>query len=368
LLTSTKEEITIFTPLSGRTEYWARFRDFLETVDFPHERLRLVFLDTSRSEPFGRMVKDWLITSDFRKIIYIKKNVGPAGLADIRRVGADRSVNLDLNFQIHHAMCTIYNTMRDVVKTSLVWVIEDDIIPPTNALKLLLSDMTPDTFSVSGTYKHRYQPSKIVAWDFDDSLLCVGNGLQKVKGNGFGCVLLRMGAVRQHVFTPDKKWPDFDRAFYHRAPSAQCSIINWNIDCDHLSPTYSVQPCSNPYESNISASNFCESDYLRRYRDVKKAIFLGQVESAYHHYVKYGKPEGRIAIPNTPFDEDYYLSLYPDVATAIKKGSLKDGLEHYILYGQKEGRYSRAVQEESKAFKSKVVNYRTQSSSGRYES
>jgi hypothetical protein len=38
------------------------------------------------------------------------------------------------------------------------------------------------------------------------------------------------------------------------------------------------------------------------------------------------------------FDEAYYLRQNPDVATAISDGRLGSAYEHYIRYGRREGR------------------------------
>lgn len=335
--------VTIFTALSGRRKYWAKYREFLDNVKCDTSETRIVLLDTSQSDDFGEMVRDWLADCRFRKIAYLRKRVGRAGLADVRRMGPDRSQSVELNFEIHRAMCAIYTTMKEAVHTPFVWVIEDDIIPPLDALERLGAAITPDTVSVSGVYQHRYRPMNVVAWDHDDNLLESGEGVQAIKGNGFGCVLLRTSCIQQHVFTPHAKWPDFDRAFYHRLEPGDVVKLDWSVRCEHLSPCFSPVSCPHPYEGQVSESNFDVDDYLRRYPEAAEALSNGRIRTVYEYHQRYGAAKGYIAIPREPFDEEYYLSLYPDVAAAIENGSYATGLEHYLETGQKEGRYSRVL-------------------------
>jgi hypothetical protein len=337
------DRITLFIPLSGRHEFWEEFSNFLNSIEYPKDQISLILMDTSHSNEFERMVKKWIGQSRFNDVRYIKKKVGKERLADERRVQNNLSVNMDLYFEIHNAMCSIYNTMKRVVSTKYVWVVEDDIIPPSDALHRLLTEMTPETVSVSGVYLHRYKEGHVVAWDYENTVLQSGSGVQRVKGNGFGCVLLRMNTVRQHVFTPDYVWPDFDRAFYHRLGEDEIVKLDWDVYCKHLSTIFTNEPCPHPYEGSVSRDDFNEEDYLRRYPDVWEELQKGILRSAYDHYESFGLKEGRIAIPESPFDEEYYLELYEDVRIAVKKGEYENGLHHYIESGRQQGRYSRVL-------------------------
>jgi hypothetical protein len=343
---STDKTITLFTPLSGRSEFWSPYSKFLDEIKYEHSALNLIFMDTSQSPNFEANVKSWIKKSDFQNIRYIKKRVGSPGLADVQRIGKEKSTDMDLHFEIHKAMCKIYNTMKRVVKTELVWVVEDDIIPPQDVLTKLLSHMKSETVSVSAAYRHRFKNDKIVAWSFDNSLLQPGSGVTKVKGNGFGCVLMKMNIIRQHVFTPDRHFPGFDRAFYHRLEEHEIVLLDQDIRCKHLSPVYIPEKCPHSYESHVSSHNFDEQDYINRYPDVENEILSGKALNAYEHYENIGKREGRIGIPREAFDEEYYLHLYPDVRKEINHGKIKNGLEHYLKYGAKEGRYSRIISHE----------------------
>lgn len=343
-----KSEITIFTPLCGRKDFWPEFSSFLEEEYARFGNFKLILMDTSNSSEFEKEIKSWIYGSSFKNIRYMKHAVGRSGLADERRVDVDKSVDMDRYFLIHKAMCEIYNTMRKIVKTPYVWIIEDDIIPPKDTLRKLLKAMQENSavVSVSGVYQHRYQKDHVVAWDFDNSLLKEGSGVVRVKGNGFGCVLLKTAFLGRHVFTPDEKFPDFDRAFYHRIDSDEVALLDWGITCKHLSPLYTPEPCPHSYESTVSKNNFNEEDYVARYPEVISELDGDILVTPYDHYVLLGKKIGKFALPLTAFDEEYYLETYEDVRMAIEKGYFESGLQHYLEHGRNEGRYSKSLKSE----------------------
>jgi hypothetical protein len=197
--------------------------------------------------------------------------------------------------------------------------------------------------SVTGAYLRRYRNKEILysGKGFNNTPLKKGSGIEIIKANGFGCLLLRMGLIRQHVFIPNSTLSDYDGSFYERLDKSQKVAIDWNVICEHLIEDVEFEECSHPYESNVSESNFNQEAYLAYYPDVKDAIEKGIFENAYQHYKLFGKNEGRVGIPNEPFDEDYYLDLYPDVQEACESGMLSCGLDHYVYGGKEQRRHSR---------------------------
>ena len=68
---------------------------------------------------------------------------------------------------------------------------------------------------------------------------------------------------------------------------------------DQVEGSVFFQP-TDPAEGDfIVAESFDEAGYLRLNPDVRRAIEMGHVESAYAHYLLYGRLEGR-ALPDTP--------------------------------------------------------------------
>ena len=80
---------------------------------------------------------------------------------------------------------------------------------------------------------------------------------------------------------------------------------------------------------------FDEAGYLRRNPGLIAAIEAGIVESAWAHYDKHGRREGRL--PND-VDPDFYLAAYPVIATDLgRPASRGDAVTHFIQFGRARG-------------------------------
>ncbi len=79
---------------------------------------------------------------------------------------------------------------------------------------------------------------------------------------------------------------------------------------------------------------FDEAAYLRLYPDIARAIAEGREFSAWDHYNRHGRTEGRKL---NDFDADYYLRSYPAAAQDIAAGLAATPLEHYRTYGRPRG-------------------------------
>jgi hypothetical protein len=75
---------------------------------------------------------------------------------------------------------------------------------------------------------------------------------------------------------------------------------------------------------------FDEAAYLRMYPDIGEAIARGHETSAWDHYTRHGRAEGRK--PND-FDPDFYLRAYPLAAGEIAAGRAADAFGHYRRFG-----------------------------------
>jgi hypothetical protein len=79
---------------------------------------------------------------------------------------------------------------------------------------------------------------------------------------------------------------------------------------------------------------FDEAGYLRLYPAIGEAIAAGRQRSAWSHYLKHGKDEGRK--PND-VDADFYLRAYPQAVEDIEAGCAADAASHYICFGRARG-------------------------------
>lgn len=85
---------------------------------------------------------------------------------------------------------------------------------------------------------------------------------------------------------------------------------------------------------------FDEAAYLRLYPDIAKAVAEGGQESAWQHYDRHGRKEGRKL---NDFDADYYLRSYPGAAKEVADGLAATPFEHYQKFGRARGFLSNAT-------------------------
>jgi hypothetical protein len=125
-------------------------------------------------------------------------------------------------------------TLRDSAG-EYVWILEDDVTPPPDALQTLLAAMDPTTASASLPYRSRYLPA-YVAWDsagraYDRPPTA---GLAEAGGNGWGCVLLRRSYCAALPIRSDRGG-DFDPSFYQDLVlnAGGRVVIDWRHPCQH---------------------------------------------------------------------------------------------------------------------------------------
>lgn len=229
-----QETVTLFVPLSGRIALWPAMAGYLDRQTWPRHQVRLVLFDTSREPSFGKTVKRWIAECDYVDVRYLAVTVGAQSLADLPRATVMEQVTL--------AMTRIYNRMAQEASTQYVWVLEDDITPPDDACRRLLSHMDQDTASVSGVYWSRFAKAWVVWNDEQRMQSMAGEGVQEVGGNGFGCVMLRRLAIKVEVFTATIDIPAYDNAFYYRLPlTGMKAKVDWSVVCDHHGATIPIR-------------------------------------------------------------------------------------------------------------------------------
>lgn len=112
-----------------------------------------------------------------------------------------------------------------------------------------------------------------------------------------------------------------------------------------------------------SALLFDDVWYLAAHADVAQAVRAGRLKSAYQHYRRFGRAEGRAARFHEytfdpafvdQFDEAWYEAQYPDVRQAVASGEISSALEHYHEHGRFELRQFRLRAQDAPAH-----NYRT---------
>lgn len=224
----THQKINLFIPLSGRDWAWTRQVEFLEQQTWPHDLVSLILCDTSQSDQFSRTLREWIARCDYPDVRHMRLKVADPGVADQNRSEQQRTVE--------RAMCRIYNRMNSMVDCDYVWILEDDIIPPLNVADQLISHFRENVASATAPYLSRFHKTP-VAWTSENPIVrCEAKrqGVESIRGNGFGCVVMRAECLKSHVFqSPDsERW--YDPHFYKHLGNHWQRLIDWSLWCEHL--------------------------------------------------------------------------------------------------------------------------------------
>ena len=217
------ETVTLFIPLAGRWYFWERMRTFLENQTWPHDQVRLILLDTSQDPWFKRAIREWAAQCDYDDVRCESVSFGRQGLAD-----EERHNRTDVQADVRLTMSRIYNRLAQIVDTSYCWIVEDDIVPPVDACEQLLRGFDRVTDSVSGAYRSRYRNGFVARRMSGKNVTKLRNGIEHVRGNGFGCVIIRRECFERATFTATH---DFDHHFYDA--NNFIAKVNWSVQCRH---------------------------------------------------------------------------------------------------------------------------------------
>jgi glycosyltransferase involved in cell wall biosynthesis len=217
------KRVTLVLPLSGRRAWWDRLRDWVESQTWPLERLEVMVTDTGPPD-WSREIRSWLATLPAAATSYFRFP-DTWGLADRPRA-EDPQVQQAVALMVPR----LYQFAFQRCGTEYLLTVEDDILPPLDALDRLFDAMAPDVAAVSGAYRGRFAfpfcfaPEK-TAW---------GVGREPVDACGFGCLLLRRSAWQQSVLHCGGRtdWYDFNFGYRMRELGWRL-IADWEVRCLH---------------------------------------------------------------------------------------------------------------------------------------
>jgi GT2 family glycosyltransferase/glycosyltransferase involved in cell wall biosynthesis len=221
------EPITMFVPLSGRKEYWPRMIEFIEK-----QNISELMIVNSGDDDFKSMVKEDLTRLKMPAISHIELPC-TNNIADV-----DRRNNFEVEKIVCSLMPKIYNNLRRIT-TNYVFVVEDDVLPPIDALARLLDSMDADVAAVSGDVQSRFWPGQSLAHKYVDGVLTPleyqsGNDTQDVDGSGFGCLLLRRSAILESAPFNDGGSRYYDVEFSKQVKfNGWRWLIDWSVNCVH---------------------------------------------------------------------------------------------------------------------------------------
>lgn len=223
---------TLFIPLSGRVGCWASLSDFLERQDIDKASCKLYLLDTSGSLEFGSLIQEWVKTCDYPNVVYEARTFSDKeALADRQRLHHFEEVN--------RTIIAIYNYAKTVLEGEVLFIVEDDIVPPIDAYNRLVASLTEDVFVVSGAYNVRNSDKWVLWRDLQEAVSNkAGVGVEQVAGTGFGCFVIKAEDYKaaeitwENRPTKDPMWPwGFDMEFFSKAKKKV--LVDWDVYCEH---------------------------------------------------------------------------------------------------------------------------------------
>lgn len=217
------ETVPIVLPLAGRERWWDQLTGWVARQTWPS--IELIVIDSSGQPEFRCRAREWLATWECATA-YIPL-AGTPGLAD-----ADRT-NRRHYRAVQRMMPLIY---RHLARTTREFnlVVEDDVLPPDDAIERLLRGMTSRAACVSGVVRSRYQ-NAVIAWDDQAvrSLTRSRHGVETIYGTGFGCLLFRRSVFAQLVLNHGGGGNFDHEASHDVARLGRDWRIDWGVPCVH---------------------------------------------------------------------------------------------------------------------------------------
>jgi hypothetical protein len=238
--------VTLAIPWSGREHLIDEVLDAVARQSYPAGRLHVLFYDNSGSPAVGRRLRRWLLEQDGYAGHAYHRDARPAvaGLSASELADAPLEEG-ELGRRRHgralnHRVGALWNRIGQLVETDLVWCLEDDVIPPADALDRLLDRMGPMVDGVTASYRSRVVPGCQVAWRYKDLEtgdpihLEAGTGVEAIGGTGFGCALVRREVFRAGPARSGGEAVGYDcNLWLDVARRGGTLLMDWDLRCEH---------------------------------------------------------------------------------------------------------------------------------------
>jgi GT2 family glycosyltransferase len=239
--------VTAAVPWSGRLRLLDEVLGAIASQTFPAEHLHLLFYDNSGSDECGRRLRGWIAErgGGYAGQAYVRDprpavagrtavEVADAPLDD-RGLGRRRYGRM-----LNDRVGALWNRIGQLVNTDLVWCLEDDVVPPADALERLLDRMNARVDGVTACYRSRVVPGRCVAWRYTDletgALVHLprGRGVERIGGCGMGCVLVRRDVFRAGPARSAGEAVGYDcNIWLDVARREGTLLIDWDLSCEH---------------------------------------------------------------------------------------------------------------------------------------
>lgn len=238
--------VTLAIPWSGREHLMDEVLGAVAGQSYPADRLHVLFYDNSGSAAVGGRLRRWLLEQDGYAGHSYHRDPRPAvaGLSasdladaplDERGQGRRRHGR-----SLNHRVGALWNRIGQLVETDLVWCLEDDVIPPPDALDRLLDRMGPMVDGVTASYRSRVVPGCRVAWRYTDLEtgdlvhLEAGTGVEAIGGAGLGCALVRREVFRAGPARSGGEAVGYDcNLWLDVARRGGTLLMDWDLRCEH---------------------------------------------------------------------------------------------------------------------------------------
>lgn len=238
--------ITIAIPFSGRAHLLDDLLDAVAAQTYPSEHIHLLFYDNSGDEAFQHRLQTWLLEHpDYAGSLYFKDLRTAVAGRTARAVADAPLVEGELGRrrfgrELNHHVGALWNRIGQLAHTDLVWCLEDDVVPPPDALERLLDRMNPTVDAVTAAYESRVVPNCCVAWTYESLQsgrvrhLRRGAGVEAIGGCGFGCVLARRELFSAGPARSAGEAVGFDCNFWlDLARRGGKVLMDWDVFCEH---------------------------------------------------------------------------------------------------------------------------------------
>ena len=202
-MSETLPEVSIVSLFIGRAYCLKQFLEGLEGLDYPKDKIHLVWHDTSHIKGFQKKLGDWL-------------NAHGRGYASTTYIICENPHYHfeEKQYEALEAITEAYNHCRNVFRGDYFFALEDDVVSPPEALKKLLESMkNPDVKAAAGVTVYRPSshetPNQPVAWNFAKIEVFPGEGIE----TGYECRLI-------------EKLPTHKKVEFVGSAHLGCTLIN----------------------------------------------------------------------------------------------------------------------------------------------
>ena len=165
--------IDIVSLFIGREHCLKQFLEGLENLDYPKDRINLIWHDTSHIKFFSNKLNKWLAENKnkYKSVTYIECNDKHYHFEESEAYGA------------MNAITKAYNHCRDYCSGDYFLALEDDTVSPSDGLKRLIKITQGDVKGSCGN--NHYRPSislfknQPIIWDFKNLETFPGEGIEK---------------------------------------------------------------------------------------------------------------------------------------------------------------------------------------------